>query len=116
MDRLEEYFGLERLEGYLRLDQFEKYFQFKNGGDRFESRQAKIVDELVLLVRVFQNFQLASTGLNTGSNGEGFSNAANPLVGRSYRDITLDNDFYVDTFAGQEFIVDNLDKNEEDFY
>ena len=79
-----------------------------NNYEFLEYRKAEIIGELVVLVRSFENFQLASSALNTGSNGEGFSNAANPLVGRSYEDITLSDDSYLDRFMGQEFIVDNL--------
>ena len=88
----------------------EEYIQLLNDGGGNQSRESELIGELVVLVRSFENFQLASSSLNTGSNGEGFSNAANPLVGRSYEEITLNNDFYIDTFMGQEFIVDNLKK------
>ncbi|KZR86007.1 hypothetical protein MITS9509_01991 [Synechococcus sp. MIT S9509] len=94
-------------EEFLR-SRLEEYVQIENQGGNVESRQAEIISELVVLVRSFENFQLGSSSLNTGSNGEGFSNAANPLVGRSYEDITLNDDFYLDTFMGQEFIIDNL--------
>ncbi|MEA5423447.1 hypothetical protein [Synechococcus sp. CCY9202] len=88
----------------------EEYNLFKNVNNYefLEYRKAEIIGELVVLVRSFENFQLASSALNTGSNGEGFSNAANPLVGRSYEDITLSDDSYLDRFMGQEFIIDNL--------
>ena len=99
-----EEFLRSRLEEYVLL----KDVQLVNDDKFFESRKAEIIGELVVLVRSFENFQLASSSLNTGSNGEGFSNAANPLVGRSYEDITLNDDFHIDTFMGQEFIVDNL--------
>ncbi|WP_137024887.1 hypothetical protein [Synechococcus sp. UW179A] len=89
-------------------ERLEEYSQLENQGGNVESRKTEIIGELVVLVRSFENFQLASSSLNTGTNGEGFSNAANPLVGRSYEDITLNDDFYIDTFMGQEFIVDNL--------
>ena len=94
-------------EEFLR-SRLEEYVQLENQGGDVESRKAEIISELVVLVRSFENFQLASSSLNTGSNGEGFSNAANPLVGRTYEDITLNDDFYLDTFMGQEFVVDNL--------
>ena len=96
-------------EEFLR-SRLEEYIQIENQGGNIESRKAEIISELVVLVRSFENFQLASSSLNTGSNGEGFSNAANPLVGRSYEEITVNNDFYIDTFMGQEFVVDNLKK------
>ena len=99
-----EEFLRSRLEEYVLL----KDVQLVNDDKFFESRKAEIIGELVVLVRSFENFQLSSSSLNTGSNGEGFSNAANPLVGRSYEDITLNDDFHIDTFMGQEFIVDNL--------
>jgi hypothetical protein len=94
-------------EEFLR-SRLEEYVQIENQGGSIESRKAEIISELVVLVRSFENFQLASSSLNTGSNGEGFSNAANPLVGRSYEEITRNDDFHIDTFMGQEFIVDNL--------
>ena len=108
LDRASEIFYEEflqkRLEEYILL----KGVQLVNDDKFFEFRKAEIIGELVVLVRSFENFQLASSALNTGSNGEGFSNAANPLVGRRYEDITLNDDFHIDTFMGQEFIVDNL--------
>lgn len=93
-----------------RLEEYNLFKDMKNVNNYefLEYRKAEIIGELVVLVRSFENFQLASSALNTGSNGEGFSNAANPLVGRSYKDITLNDDFYLDRFMGQEFIVDNL--------
>ena len=99
-----EDFLQKRLEEYVLL----KGVQLVNDDKFFEFRKAEIIGELVVLVRSFENFQLASSSLNTGSNGEGFSNAANPLVGRSYEAITSNDDYYIDTFVGQEFIVDNL--------
>lgn len=93
-----------------RLEEYNLFKNMKNVNNYefLEYRKAEIIGELVVLVRSFENFQLASSALNTGSNGEGFSNAANPLVGRSYKDITLNDNFYLDRFMGQEFIVDNL--------
>jgi len=95
-----EEFLRERLEVYSALD--------NAGEEHQEYAKAHIIHQLVVLVRAFQAYQLGSSALNTGSNGEGFSNAANPLVGRSYEEITLNDDYYIDTFAGQEFIVDNV--------
>ena len=93
-----------------RLEEYNLFKNVKNVNNYefLEYRKAEIIGELVVLVRSFENFQLASSALNTGSNGEGFSNAANPLVGRSYEDITLSDDSYLDRFMGQEFIIDNL--------
>ena len=53
--------------------------------------------------------------MNTGSNGAGYSNAANPLVGKPYLKISIPPEassplptWQLDSFSGQEYLIDNL--------
>ena len=76
----------------------------------------QLIQEIAIGLRVFQaSNQLQSSPLNTGSNGAGYSNAANPLVGKTYRDISIPPEnssplptWQLDAFSGQEYLIDNL--------
>ena len=77
---------------------------------------SKLIQQIATGLRVFQaSSQLQSSPLNTGSNGAGYSNAANPLVGKTYLDISIPPDnssplpiWQLDAFSGQEYLIDNL--------
>ena len=83
-----------------------------------DSQYEHLIKEIAIGLRVFQTSpQLQSTPLNTGSNGSGYSNAANPLVGRTYTEISIPSDqklpipiptWSLDSFSGQEYLIDNL--------
>ena len=76
----------------------------------------QLIKEIAIGLRVFQaSNQLQSSPLNTGSNGAGYSNAANPLVGKTYQDISIPPAqpspvpvWQLDSFSGQEYLIDNI--------
>ena len=76
----------------------------------------QLIKEIAIGLRVFQaSNQLQSSPLNTGSNGAGYSNAANPLVGKTYQDISIPSAqpspvpvWQLDSFSGQEYLIDNI--------
>lgn len=76
----------------------------------------QLIEEIAIGLRVFQaSNQLQSSPLNTGSNGAGYSNAANPLVGKPYLKISIPPEassplptWQLDSFSGQEYLIDNL--------
>ena len=77
---------------------------------------SQLIKEIAIGLRVFQaSNQLQSSPLNTGSNGAGYSNAANPLVGKPYLKISIPPEeasplptWQLDSFSGQEYLIDNL--------